>query len=288
MTGYGTGVYTSETCEISVEIRTLNSRYLELHIHPPKEFPQIEMEIKKKLKEVIKRGRVDLNCSIETPQEDSFEINTQAVARYIDLFTKLKKQFKLGGSLTISVLTQLPGVVNLKNNNVALHSDEFLRHLDTALAAAIRSVDKMRRDEGDAIKADLLSRLQVINRSLSAIEQEAGKNLEFYQAKLLQRLQDLTENLSLDEGRLIQEAAFYAERSDITEEITRLKSHLGQFHNLVESGNEIGKKLDFLLQEMNREITTILSKAAGSDVASQGITIKSEIEKIREQIQNIE
>lgn len=288
MTGYGSGVFQNETYKITVEIRTLNSRYLEVHVHPPKELPGVEPEIKKRIKDAIKRGRVDVDCSIETTKAEIFEINAHVVAKYIDLFTKIKSEFGLSGDLTVSGVAQLPGVITIKPSNMAVGEESFRKHLDSALAAAIESVNRMRSEEGNALKKDILYRLDLIGSYLSSIDAESGTLLKYYQSKLLQRLRDLTENLQLDESRLLQEAVFYAERSDITEEITRLKSHIAQFRRLMEEGEEIGKKLDFLLQEMNREVTTILSKAGSAGTAESAVNLRAEIEKIREQVQNVE
>jgi uncharacterized protein (TIGR00255 family) len=288
MTGYGRGIHQSEAYKITVEIRTLNSRYTEVHVHLPKEVPDLELEIKRHVRSLIMRGRVDVNCALETTREESFDINTAVIARYIEIFNKIKKDFRLGGELSIATVAQLPGVIVPKMDNQAIQGATFKEHLMSALNEAVGAVQKSRGEEGSVIQRDLVVRLGHIQTSLALIESEAGDFLEHYRNKLLQRMRSLTENLRLDEARLLQEAAYYAERSDVSEEILRLRSHINQTLDLIENGNEPGKRIDFLLQEMNREITTILSKAGGVRIAEDGVAIKAEIEKIREQIQNIE
>lgn len=287
MTGYGRGASQNDAFKVVVEIRTLNSRYQETHVHLPKEYPDVELEIKRRMKSEISRGRVDVNCTIETSRVESIEINTDMVRHYVTLFNKLRDEFSLGGDLSVSTLAQLPGVISTKNDKQAL-GEAFKDHLDRALGDAVRTLKQSRAEEGQILYGDLKPRLDGILKRIEQIEAEEGKMFAYYRNKLMQRIRELSEHMQLDDTRLIQEAAYHAERSDIAEEILRLRSHTQKVHDLLQSSQEVGKQIDFLLQEMNREITTILAKAGGVIISEAGVLVKAEIEKIREQIQNIE
>jgi len=287
MTGFGRASSQSEVYKITVEIRSLNSRYQETHVHLPKEYPEVELEIKRRVKGEIARGRVDVNCTIETTRIDGSDINMEMVRHYITLFNQMKAEFGLGGDLSVNAIAQLPGVIVAKNDKPVLGED-FKTHLNRALDEAIRSLKQSRAEEGGILYRDLKPRLEGITQHITHIEAEEGKMFAYYRNKLMQRIRELSENMPIDDTRLIQEAAYHAERSDISEEILRLRSHTQKVLDLLLSKGEVGKQLDFLLQEMNREVTTILAKAGGVLISEAGVVIKAEIEKVREQVQNIE
>ncbi len=289
MTGYGRGLFQDENYKIVVEVKTLNSRYLEMQVRVPEGLGEAEVEIRRQVKSQLARGRVDITCTVETNSAPNLNVDSAAVGRYLEIADYLRRQFKLAGELDLSTLIQLPGVITAKSEAIVPDPQLFKQHLALALSQALEAVNAMREQEGHAIREDIVERLRNIERSLSRIELQAHRLFEHYRQRLEQRLRELTVGvLPLDETRLAQEAALYADRSDISEEIVRMKSHIAQFYELLEADGEVGKRMDFMLQEMGREINTMLSKAAAVGVAEHGISIKAEIEKLREQAQNLE
>ncbi|MBI1745881.1 MAG: YicC family protein [Acidobacteria bacterium] len=287
MTGYGRGSSQNDVCKVVVEIRTLNSRYQEVHVHLPKEYPDLELDIKRRIKKELARGRADVNCTLETNKLENVEVNADMVRHYVSIFKQIKDELGLGGDLSVSTIAQLPGVIVARNDKPDFSRD-FTEHLEKAMCEALRTLKQSRSEEGRILHSDIQPRLDGIVQRVHQIEAEEGKMFAYYRNKLMQRIRELSEHMELDDTRLIQEAAYHAERSDIAEEILRLRSHTQKVRDLLQSDQEIGKQIDFLLQEMNREITTILAKAGGVLISEAGVLIKAEIEKIREQIQNIE
>ena len=234
MTGYGRGSSQDDMYKVVVEIRTLNSRYQEVHVHLPKEYPDIELEIKRRMKSEIARGRVDVNCTIETSRVESVEVNTDMVRHYVSIFNRIKDELGLGGDLSVSTLAQLPGVITAKNDKQTI-GENFKDHLERALSEAIRALKQSRAEEGQILYRDLKPRLDGIMQRVQQIEAEEGKMFAYYRNKLMQRIRELSEHMQLDDTRLIQEAAYHAERSDIAEEILRLRSHTQKVQDLLQS-----------------------------------------------------
>jgi len=294
MTGYGRGRFQSGLFACSVEIKSVNHRFLDLHLRIPQELSDLEFKVKRWLQDGIKRGRIDLTLSVEKNEAIGFSYNPALVRAYLGIWERLQREHKLEGTLDPMQLLRIPGIFNVEP--LALE-EEKRQEVEAGIAEAIRTalaeLDLMKIQEGQTLRSDSLSRLATIEENTRQIRALTKGALAAYQERLLGRLHELLANTQIDQNRLLQEAAFYVERSDITEEVTRLASHVGQTRALLDSENEVGKTLDFLLQEMNREANTILSKStgltgSGLEIANHAIQVKTEVEKIREQAQNVE
>jgi uncharacterized protein (TIGR00255 family) len=294
MTGFGRGHFDSDVFSCSVEIKAVNHRFLDMHVRLPQELADLEFKAKRWLQAGIKRGRIDLTLNIEKNEAIGLSYNPSLVRAYIDVWKQLKQEYALAGELDPIQLMRIPGVFNLESLSPKSGMRQKIEEgIQTAIQLAIADLDQMKINEGAALREDILKRLSTIAQNTAKIQALTQGALTAYQERLETRLRDLLGNTQLEPGRLLQEAAFYVERSDITEEVTRLGSHNIQVGNLLEAAEDIGKTLDFLLQEMNREANTILSKStgltgSGQEIANHAILIKTEVEKIREQAQNVE
>ena len=290
MTGYGTGSSQAEGTAAHVEVRTVNHRFLDLHIRIPKEYSALEAEVQQTTRNLLTRGRVDVTINIQCTRTTEFHIDTGVIRNYLEVTEKLREEHRLDGSLDLNTLLTLPGVIQSKDSLPAASVDEKVYEVvRKSLREALDGVVRMRSREGEALEADLRRHLAAIRENADRVQADALSVPEEFRRRLEERLtQALPQNV-IDPQRLAQEVAFLAEKCDISEEVTRLKSHLDQFDRWVQKGqDEIGKKMDFLLQEMQREANTILSKTGHIDITRSAITIKAEIEKLREQVQNIE
>jgi len=294
MTGFGRGRFEGERFACTAEIRSVNHRFFDAHIRLPLELASFELKVKKLVQSRVKRGRLDVTVNIERSQVSDVTLNKSLLKAYLGAMEKLRKEYDLSGEIDLIQLLRIPGVLNLEAVGV---TDEAMSVVEEAVGrateAAVENLDQMRVDEGQQLKVDILIRIGAIKEEVITISDLVRGTLEAYQERLKSRLMELLRGVSLDPNRLAQEAAFYVERSDITEEITRLNSHIDQFREMMEKGEEVGKTLDFLLQEMNREANTILSKTTGITgnglgISTAAISIKTGVEKIREQIQNVE
>jgi uncharacterized protein (TIGR00255 family) len=287
MTGFGQGSAEGDAFKVRVDIRSVNNRFLDVHVRLPQEFASLELTIKKQAQAALHRGRVDITISVEQMKEAAFQINRPMVAGYLSALGDMKREFGLEGDPSLELIAKLPG---------ALQVSQDVSHLDEALAAgvvaavsqALVALSEMRLVEGQELAAELKSRLDMIDKQLPTIETEAARLPGIYRERLQKRLQDLQSGTQVDETRLAQEAIMLADRSDISEEIARLKSHITQMRDVVHADEEVGKRIDFILQEMNREANTILSKASDIAISDAAIIIKTEVEKMREQGQNVE
>ncbi len=295
MTGFGSGRAEVPNLTISVEAKTVNHRHLDLHIRLPAEFQSLEPVVRKAVSGKLRRGRVDIFVKIELTKEGvKVEADPALIESYIELVGDLQRRFPLTGDLTLETICKLPGAITVSSNNLA--SEEQLsvtENLAKASLDAVEQVLEMRKKEGAALVEDLLQRIDNIRSHLETIRQGATGLLQHYRELLTSRVLELAPNLNVDSSRLEIEALIHAEKSDIAEEITRLVSHLDHFSEITSRKVEAGKRLDFLLQEMNREATTILSKTSGlnqsgASIGEAAIEIKVEIDKLREQVQNIE
>ena len=288
MTGFGRGTFERESVKVTAELRTVNNRHLDVHVRLPQEFGALELPVKKQVQSALKRGRVDTTIAIERPGGTGFSINREAISGYLDAVTVLKEEFGLGGDLSLDAVMRLPGVLQQSTESPA--GDAVVAEAVTdAVTAALADLVAMRAVEGKELAAEMTSRLDTIETLLPGIEERAAALPNAYRERLEKRISELTRGKPFDETRLAQEAAYLAERSDIAEELARLKSHLIQFRQaMLGEAGEVGKRLDFLLQEMNREANTVLSKSGDVDVSEAAITIKTEVEKLREQVQNVE
>jgi len=288
MTGYGRSETVCEGQKITVEMKSVNHRFLELSMRLPSVFFQLETELKKKVSEKCKRGRIEINVRIEGESADNSKINynLDTARGYFDILSKIKEEFNLSDEISLRTLTSFRDIFNTPAETQL--SPELISAVNDGLLEAITMMIKMRQDEGAVLYQDMQVRLGLIKEMVAAIKARAPQVVVEYQKRLADRVKELTAGYTLDEARLAQEVAIMAERSDITEEIVRLQSHIGQFEVLLQSDEAEGKKIDFLLQEMNREINTIGSKSNDLEIARQVIEAKSEMNKLREQAQNIE
>lgn len=288
MTGYGRAEAVWEGRNIVVEAKSVNHRFLEISLRLPAVLFPLEMEFKKKIGEKFKRGRIELFIRLEGESADTSKVNlNMEIARnYFDVLNRLKEEFGLLEQIGLKELTGFRDIFSLPTD--IKPSPEFLSQVENNLQEALAMLLKMRQEEGFAMYQDMQGRLGAIKEILMAIKTRAPQVILEYQKRLAERIKELTAGYTLDDARLAQEVAVMAERCDITEEVVRLQSHISQFESLLQSQDAQGKKIDFLLQEMNREINTIGSKSNDIEIARQVIEAKSEMSKLREQAQNIE
>lgn len=288
MTGFGQAVLENEKYRITADVKTVNNRFLDIHIKMPSELSTMEIALKKRVQSFLKRGRVDLVITLTQTEESSYEINLPLIKGYFKALQQIQMQLDLDTSFDLGLLAKLPNAIQLTTTSANLDQD-LNNHLTSVVDQALEKLTAMRLVEGKELEAELMSRLEKIEASIPEIENNAGQLTEFYRERLQKRMQEILPNsIQLDQGRFSQEAAYLAERSDITEEIARLKSHVLQFKELLATVEEAGKKFDFILQEMNREANTILAKSGELNISKMAIEIKTEIEKLREQVQNVE
>ena len=287
MTGFGQGRTEGDDFRIRVDIRSVNNRALDVHTRLPQELSSLEVTLKKQVQAAVKRGRVDVNISVEQLKPATFEINRPLVSGYLTALAELKREFGLEGDPSLELIAKLPGALQVSQDSDSL-DEKLVAGAIAALSQALVSLTEMRVVEGQGLAAELSSRLDNIERQMPVIENEAARLPAVYREKLMKRLQEVAAGAQVDETRIAQEAVMLADRSDISEEIARLKSHISQMRDLVHSTEEAGKRLDFILQEMNREANTILSKSNDLAISDAAIVIKTEVEKLREQGQNVE
>jgi uncharacterized protein (TIGR00255 family) len=287
MTGFGQGSAEGDDFRVRVDIRSVNNRAIDVHTRLPQELSSLEVTLKKQVQAAVKRGRVDLTVSVEQLKPATFEINRPLVSGYLSALSELKREFALDGDPSLELIAKLSGALQVSQNSGAL-DESLVSGTVAAVSQALTSLTEMRVVEGQELAAELNSRLENIERQMPAIENEAARLPTVYREKLMKRLQEIAAGAQVDETRIAQEAVMLADRSDISEEIARLKSHITQLRDLIRSTDEAGKRLDFILQEMNREANTILSKSNDLAIADAAIVIKTEVEKLREQGQNVE
>lgn len=287
MTGYGYGSGTSEEIGLSIEIRAVNHRYLDLFFRLPKEMQRWEEKIRSVLKNRISRGRIEISVSIDNVPENvySIRVNHSLLKAYHDALKGIKDHLSLNTDINMSHLLRFSDLLVVENR---LSEDEQIGSLiETVLNEALTGLISQRSKEGDNLKTDLLERCSNIEKNIQDVNQRVPFVAEQYQKRLHQKLKDL-EGGYFDESRILTECAVFAERSDINEELVRLNSHLQAFRESLNLSGAIGRKLDFILQEMFREINTVGSKSNDYEIAGLVVEIKTELEKMREQVQNIE
>lgn len=288
MTGFGRASVDSLKSSFVVEIKTVNHRYCDLNIRMPKSFMPIEDRMRKLVLEVIKRGKVDVFIT----QMNYGNKNVKAVLdqnladSYVDCLKNIKGRYNIKENLSIELISRFPDIITLKQEDEDL--DKIWDILEPAFNEAIHMLLNMREKEGIKLKNDIILKCNSIKKNLDYINDRSGTIVGEFRDKLNDRLKDLINDNDLDESRIAMEVAIFADKSCIDEEIVRLSSHLIQFKDTLELDEPIGRKLDFILQEMNRETNTIASKSTNLEITKLTLNIKNEIEKIREQIQNIE
>ena len=289
MTGYGEAEKEVAGFSLRVELRSLNHRFLDISLKLPQELSSYEELIRGEVKKRISRGRIDIFVSLKpiSGKVLTLEVNEEAVREVADSLKKLKKEAKLSGKVDINTILRLPGLIELKPKKLE-DSDELKKAVEETLSSALSLLEEARVREGEALSQAIATSITKIEEEVRGIEEEAPKiQGELYQ-KLKERLSALAPEVSLDEKRLFEEAVYYTDRFDITEELTRLKAHLAEMRRLLSATEPVGRKLDFLIQELNRETNTLGSKVKKLEFTKGVLSIKSEIEKIREQAQNIE
>ncbi len=288
MTGYGTGRHRVNSNGFDVEIRTVNHRYLDIYIKPPKQLGFLEEKVRQTISKSISRGRVEVYISYEENGEGSRNviIDDNLVKTYIDALKTIKEKYDLKDDITVSLISGFPDVFRLEKTEI--DEDEMWNLLSPALDEAIGSLVAMREAEGRKIKEDLLEKVRSVDMLIKDVELRSPEVVKEHKQKLEKRLKELLDQKVVDEGRLALEVAIFADRCSIDEELTRLRSHISTMRRIFELGEPVGRRLDFLLQEMNREVNTIGSKASDLFITQKVLDIKGELEKIREQVQNIE
>lgn len=288
MTGYGRGEYKEGGIEITVEIKTVNNRYLDVSVKSPKIFLSYEEVVRKTVREKLTRGHADVFISLsdKREREKALTLDTQAAASYVNAATKISALFpQLENDFTVTALMRQPDVLKQEESSGA--DEALISALNSALIKALDNLNAMRRTEGKKLEEDMLSRVETIESTVSRIKERAPLVARIYSQKLEEKIKNALSGVNYDEGRLLTEVAVFADKSNIDEELTRLASHICQFREICKQ-ELVGRKLDFLVQEFNRESNTICSKSNDIEITKCGLELKNEIEKIREQVQNVE
>ncbi len=293
MTGYAQAHAAGHGWTIRISVRSVNHRFLDLHLRLPEGSEALEPRIRQTLRERIRRGHVDVTLRYELSGPAAVGVNQPVAASYIEAANALREQFGIRAEPDLAAILRLPGVIGPPSASL----DEDLAQLEAlagqCLGEALDRLDRMREQEAAALRDEMAGHLRNVASLAAQVETLAERARPAFARRLEARLKDLLGETTLDPARIVQEASIAAERSDVSEELARLASHVRQFESLLSGGADVGKKLDFLLQEMQREANTLLSKTPGSEaeglrITELGLEIKSEIEKIREQVQNIE
>jgi uncharacterized protein (TIGR00255 family) len=289
MTGYGKGTITGDEFTVSVDLKTVNNRFLDIHLRASSELASLEPVIKRRISSRLSRGRVDVAISLERSAQVAYELNRPLIAGYVNALKELQSEFQIGGELDINSLARIPGALQPARNGI---DPAMIQGLEQAVELALDELERMREQEGETLRKELRERVERIEALVPTIEASAVGLADAYRLRLQKRIGELLTRggqiVEVDPARLAQEVAYLADRSDVSEEMVRLKSHLSQFQEALDSPGESGKMLDFLLQELNREANTTLSKSTDLTIKEAGLTIKAEVEKLREQVQNVE
>ena len=288
MTGYGKGEYAEGGLELTCEIKTVNNRYLDVSIKAPRIFAAYEDVVRNTIRKKLTRGHADVYISLKDKRERESNLapDLALAASYVAAAKTLREAFPdLPNDVTLSSVLRYPEV--LKQEDVTALDEEMTNALDVALNAALDRLNEMRQVEGAKLKADMLARIKTIEGLVGEIETRAPIVAAEYRERLTNRVKEYLADVKMDEGRLLTEVAVFTDKSNIDEELTRLHSHIEQFRSIAEEGI-VGRKLDFLVQEFNREANTTCSKSNDVTITRAGLALKNEIEKIREQVQNIE
>ncbi len=291
MTGYAqVKSHVDDQLTLTMSLKSVNHRFLDLHLRIPAELDPLEMKVRRVLKERLHRGHLEVTLSLERSGGTAFSVNRNLVGGYLRTFREVAEEFGVSADPDLNLVLKLPGALNAAENGDTMAALE--KQVTAVLEECIERLNTMREEEGRGAVAELRNRMTHLSSATHEVDQLRGRVLKAYQEKLHGRMQELLGS-HVDHDRILQEAAMLAERSDIQEELVRMKNHIQHFLSLLEGGGEVGKKLDFLLQEMNREANTLMSKTTGVAgeslrITALGLAMKSEIEKAREQVQNLE
>lgn len=288
MTGYGSAKGSVEGQEITVELKSVNNRYLDCSVRLPRNFLFAEDTVKQAVSAGVSRGKVDVFVSAQASQDSGtvVSVNDELARGYRDAVARIAETLGLESGLNAFSLARFPDVLTVERRE--LDKDKAAAALSEITAKAVEEFNAMREREGERLRRDMLGKLETIEGLVSVVEERSPQTVKEYRERLEARLRDILADRSLDEQRVITEAAIFADRTAVDEETVRLRSHIAQFRTMLEEGSPIGRKMDFLVQEFNRESNTIGSKCSDASLAKVVVDLKSEIEKIREQLQNVE
>ena len=288
MTGYGSAKGQAGDLQISVEVKSVNNRYLDASVRMPRSFLFAEDAVKSAIGRHISRGKVDMFINVDSSAADdmSVKVNEALLKGYIDAINLISGKFGLENDLTAVSAGRFSDILSVEKKD--LDAEEISAGLVFVAEEALRDFDAMREREGEKLCTDVLSKLETISSLVTVVEEESPRTVEAYRNRLREKISEVLSSAGVDENRILAEAAIYADRVAVDEETVRLRSHMSQLRSMLAGGSPIGRKIDFLIQEFNREANTIGSKCQNSDIAHVVVELKSEIEKIREQIQNIE
>ncbi|OGP55070.1 MAG: YicC family protein [Deltaproteobacteria bacterium RBG_13_52_11b] len=288
MTGFGRSEGNTALGKVYVETRSINHRYSDINLKLPKRLTPFELRIKEMIKSDVSRGRIDVSLKLDSSGEGKVELDVDfdVAEQYYRALHAMKEKFNLSGEITLQVMAGAKELITAKEEQEDV--EPYWQEIAPIVKQSLSAMDAMKRSEGEVLTKDIQKRLEHIRQEIAAIKQRFPLNLETARDRLREKVQSLLGGLDVDPARFQQEIAFLAERTDITEEIVRAESHLGQFAVLLKEQEPVGRKLDFLLQEIHREVNTISSKANDSESSQRVVEIKSELERIREQVQNIE
>lgn len=289
MTGYAKGESTLAETLFVAEIRSHNHRYRDLILRLPRNFQILEEKLKSVIASRIRRGRVEASLFVESSSEwptYELELNRPLVKSYLKVFEELRQQFGMSGDISLDSFCQMKDILVFKPPPAEIEQME--QGFVGALEKCLDSLEAMRRKEGKALEEDLMERLSLVEKSIGSIEARVPGLVDEYRRRLKENVKKMLHDELVDETRLAHEVALFAERSDITEEIVRVRSHLKQFRESLSMDEPVGRRLDFLLQEINREVNTISSKASDSFISREVVEMKAELERLREQVQNVE
>lgn len=287
MTGFGRGEYSEDNYSFTVDVRSVNHRYSDFSIRLPKSLLALEDKVREYASSQISRGKVDIFINYDSFGQDvDIKIDTNLAKSYIDGLKTIKDEFNINEDISLSLLTRFSDI--FKVDKIEKEEEEIWNILKIALEKAFGALNNMKEREGQRLSEDIKLKLKDIRETVDDIDAKADSLAGEYMKKLRERIMELTQNIALDESRLMTEIAIIADKCSIDEEIVRLRSHITEFEKTLDSQSSIGRKLDFIVQEMNREANTIGSKATDIDIINNVVNLKTQIEKIREQIQNIE
>lgn len=288
MTGYGAAEEILNGRNIRVEIKSVNHRYFEFSAKVPRSFGFLEERMKRLLSDNISRGKVDVGVFIQTVDgiTEEISINKEVVKSYVEALRSVKDEFDLADDLTLSAVAKFPDAFTVVKADT--DEEELWADVKAVAEKAVAAFVAMREAEGEKMKADVLEKAAFIEEKVAFVEKRSPETVKEYRERLYAKMREVLENSQIDDARIVQEAAIYSDKVAVDEETVRLRSHLSQLRKIVDMSEPVGRKLDFLIQEVNRETNTIGSKCSDVEIAQVVVDIKSEIEKIREQIQNIE
>lgn len=288
MTGYGRAEETFNGCTITVELRSVNNRYLDCNVRIPRLYLFAEEAIKARVQNTISRGKVDVFVTLDSAGAEKVQVsvNRPVADGYYAALKQLSEDYGLSGEVSVSLLSRFPEVLLAEKAEEDV--EQMAKDICSVLDRALADFDQMRAREGERLREDILSRAEAIEEKVALVERRSPQTVAEYRAKLEARMNEVLSNTQLDPARILTEAAIFADKVAVDEETVRLRSHFAQLEKLANSDGPVGRKIDFLVQEMNREANTIGSKSQNTEIAYLVVDIKSEIEKIREQVQNIE